>query len=68
MLTMALTEKQQLLLNGLELFKVEQEAIIGIMITLQQPEEMDMLMDYMMKNQKATQEEILLKTVEIKQR
>ena len=68
MLTLALTEKQQLLLNGLELFKVEQEAIIGIMITLQQPEEMDMLMDYMMKNQKATQEEILLKTVEIKQR
>ena len=65
---MALTEKQQLLLNGLELFKVEQEAIIGIMVALQDEKEMDMLMDYMAKNQKATQEEILLKTAEIQRK
>lgn len=63
---MELTKKQQLLLNGLELFKVEQEAIIGIMVTLQDEKQMDMLMNYMANNQKATQEEILIKTVEIK--
>jgi hypothetical protein len=59
---MGLTETQQLLLNGLELFKVEEEAIIGIMITLQNENQMDMLMNYMAENQKATQEDILLKT------
>lgn len=63
---MELTEKQKLLLNGLELFKVEQEAIIGIMVALQDEKRMDMLMNYMAKNQKTTQEEILIKTVEIK--
>ena len=63
---MELTEKQKLLLNGLELFKVEQEAKIGIMIALQDEKQMDMLMNYMANNQKATQEEILIKTVEIK--
>ncbi len=65
---MALTEKQQLLLNGLELFKVEQEAIIGIMIALQSEKQIDMLMNYMVKNPSATQEEILIKTAEINKR
>ncbi len=63
---MKLTRKQHLLLNGLALFNVEQKAIIGIMIALQDEKQMDLLMNYMAKNHKATQEEILLKTVEIK--
>ena len=62
---MALTETQGLLLNGLELYKVEKGAIIGIMIMLQKEDQMNELMHYMASNPEMTQEEILEKAVEI---
>ena len=63
---MELTNKQRLLLNGLDLFKVEKEAMVLILTALQEEEQMDELMKYMTENPKATQEELLEVTAEIK--
>ena len=63
---MELTSTQKLLMNGLELFGVEKEAMIGILISLQKEEEMRELMNYMAENQQANQEDILEQMVRIK--
>ena len=63
---MELTKTQKLLLNGLQLFGVERGAIIGIMVALQEEDEMYELMYFMADNPEATQEDILYKTAQIK--
>ena len=62
---MELSETQKLLVNGLKLFKVEKECIVGIMLMLKEEDQMWDMMDYMADNLKATQEELLLKATEI---
>jgi hypothetical protein len=62
---MVLSKQQKLLINGLELFGVEKGAIVGIMVSLQKPEQMEKLMEYMANNPTMTQEDILGKTAEI---
>ena len=65
---MELTSTQRLLLNGLDLFKVEKEAMIIILTALQKENQMNELMEYMAKNPEAHQEDILYKTAQIKKR
>ena len=65
---MALTKTQQLLLNGLQIFKVEKDSIMTVMLALQKEKQMMELMRVMAKNPTMTEEEILLKTVEISKR
>jgi hypothetical protein len=62
---MVLSKQQKLLINGLELFGVEKGAIVGIMVALQKPEQMEKLMEYMADNPTMPQEDILEKTSEI---
>ena len=62
---MELSETQKLLVNGLKLFKVEKECIVGIMLMLKEEDQMWDMMDCMADNLKATQEELLLKATEI---
>ncbi|MBO4212910.1 MAG: hypothetical protein J5894_02230 [Clostridia bacterium] len=63
---MELTSTQKLLMNGLELFGVEKDAMIVILISLQEEEKMRELMNYMAENQQANQEDILEQMVRIK--
>jgi len=62
---MELTSKQRLLLNGLDLFGVDKDAMVLILTALQEDTQMDELMTYMTHNPKATEEDLLEKTAEI---
>ena len=62
---MELTETEQLLIDGLTLFKVDKDMIVGIILMLQDNEEgMEELMRYMADN-RPTPNEISLKALEI---
>ena len=65
---MELTYTQELLMNGLDLFGVEKDAIVLILTALQKEKQMEELMQYMVNNRTATQEQILLKMVEISEK
>lgn len=62
---MALTPAQKHLIAGLLLFNVEKDAIIGIVSTLQRPEQLDAMMEWMCENEGASTAEVLKKTAEL---
>ena len=62
---MELSETQKLLINGLKLFKMEKEEIIIIMILLQEEDQMNSLMHFMINHREANQEDILEEAVNI---
>lgn len=62
---MALTKTQELLLDGLRIFKVQKDSIVAVMLALKTESQMMKLMEIMARNPRMTEEEILLKTVQI---
>lgn len=62
---MALTKTQELLLDGLKIFKVQKDSIVAVMLALKTESQMMKLMEIMARNPRMTEEEILLKTVQI---
>lgn len=61
---MELNDTQKLLLGGLNYFKVEREAMILILVALQEEDEMYELLYFLADNPEATQEDILYKTAQ----
>ena len=59
---MALTKAQKHLIAGLNIFGVEKDAIVGIVLTLERPEQQDALMEWMCQHRGATTAEILRQT------
>ena len=57
---MHLTHTEELLIDGLKLFGVNGETIIGIMMFLNTEELQNQMIDYLMDNSKATEQDILL--------
>ncbi len=62
---MALTNAQKHLIDGLRIFGVEMDAIIGIVCALEKPEQQDEMMEWMSEHEGATTAEILKKTAKI---
>lgn len=62
---MALTNAQKHLIDGLRIFGVEMDAIIGIVCALEKPEQQRAMMEWMCDHEGATTAEILKKTAEI---
>ena len=62
---MELTKAQKHLIDGLKIFGVEKDAIIGIMLTLEKPEQQDAMMEWMCKHKGASTSDILGKTAEL---
>ena len=60
-----LTQAQKDLLRGLKIFRVDEECIIVIMLMTQKAFQTEMMIDYMISHEKATQEELLSKAMEI---
>lgn len=60
-----LSEMETTIIQGLKYLKVEEEAIIGIMLLIQEEWQVIEMGSYLYDNPQATQEEILLKAVEI---
>ena len=63
--TKKLTQAQKDLLRGLKIFRVDEECIIVIMLMTQKAFQTEMMIDYMISHEKATQEELLSKAMEI---
>ena len=63
---MALTEEQDILIQGLIEFGVEKEAIPFLVAGLKEPKLTEAMIDYLLDNPKATREDILLKVVELR--
>ena len=62
---MELTEAQKHLINGLLLFGVEKDAIVGIASALTKPEQQDEMMEWMCNHRGATTPEILKEVANI---
>ena len=62
---MELTTAQKHLIDGLIIFGVEEDAIVGIVSALEKPEQQDELMEWMCEHEGAKTPEILRKTAEI---
>ena len=62
---MALSENRKLLLNGLDLFGVEKEAMTIILLLLKTDEQAEMMMDFMANNLSAQQGQLLMEAVKI---
>ena len=60
-----LTPAQQYLIKWLKVMKVGKEEMIGIMMLLKTPIQMDEMMDWLCHHQKATPSEIVGKALEI---
>ena len=60
-----LTQAQKGSLRGLKIFRVDEECIIVIMLMTQKAFQTEMMIDYMISHEKATQEELLSKAMEI---
>ena len=63
--TKKLTQAQKDLLRGLKIFRVDEECIIVIMLMTQKAFQTEMMIDYIISHEKATQEELLSKAMEI---
>ena len=63
--TKKLTQAQKDLLRGLKIFRVDEEGIIVIMLMTQKAFQTEMMIDYIISHEKATQEELLSKAMEI---
>ena len=62
---MALTWLQKHLIDGLRIFGVEKDAIVGIVLALPEPEQLEAMMEWMCEHEGATTAQILKKTAEI---
>ena len=62
---MKLTETQELLINGLRVFEVEKDLIIGIMLLLSKTEQQEEMMEWMAEHEGAKPETLLQIAVEI---
>lgn len=62
---MELTGSQKLLINGLDLFGVEMDEMLGIMLALKSEAQQWELMKWMADNQTATPSDIVGKTMDI---
>ena len=62
---MELTWAQKHLIAGLNLFGVEKDAIIGIMLVLKETEQQYAMMEWMSEHEGASTSEILKKTAEL---
>ena len=63
--TKKLTQAQKDLLRGLKILRVDEECIIVIMLMTQKAFQTEMMIDYIISHEKATQEELLSKAMEI---
>ena len=52
-------------MRGLKIFRVDEECIIVIMLMTQKAFQTEMMIDYIISHEKATQEELLSKAMEI---
>lgn len=62
---MELTESQKFLINGLDLFGVEMDEMLGIVLVLKSEAQQWELMEWMADNQTATPSDIVGKTMDI---
>ena len=62
---MMLTETEILLIRGLKLFKMETDAIVGILLSLREEEQPVELMEWMSQHEGATESDILRAMLEI---
>ena len=62
---MALTQTEKHLINGLKVFEVEKEAILGIVAALRTEKQQWAMINYLVNNRQATQSDILLELVKI---
>jgi hypothetical protein len=53
------------LIDGMKIFGVEKDAIIGIMLALEKPEQQDAMMEWMCEHEGASTAEILKKTADL---
>ncbi len=62
---MMLTQTQELLIDGLKVFKVKKDLIIGILLMLQEEDQQMELMEWMSNHEGATPSQILQQATEI---
>ena len=62
---MVLTRKEELLIDGLMMFNVKKEEIMGIMLLLDTAEKQDLMLEYMKNNKTASERELMRKALQI---
>ena len=62
---MAVTKKQEMFINILWAVGLSKDTAIGIVLMLQKEEQMDLMVDFIEDNPKATESELLMKAVEL---